>query len=276
MPMDAREIRRIADTMKVWGSCERDYLRFLKLDFDPNAQLLAIKGLLQRNQDADQDLAATIRRYEEHAKKIDRVWPSLAHDPCADIYCESVYQDAAHSMSAVGMLAPFLESAIYQCFLALGASFPQDVYGYPCHARWQHPSTKKWDCHHVLPTGAKAYRNVVDGTSELAAATGLDVKLPADFGKMFHALIAYRNAMFHNGLEWPSAEREKLRDLITAKNWPSDWFDVATSGDEPWIFYMSEQFVQRCLTAADELLDAFALMVSELIEQQPQVTDGDR
>ena len=43
--------------------------------------------------------------------------------------------------------------------------------------------------------------------------------------------------------------------------------EEAKSGGDPWIFYMTEEFIKRCLQLADDVLDAFAALVKSLEEQ---------
>ena len=72
---------------------------------------------------------------------------------------------------------------------------------------------------------------------------------------MFSALFTYRNRMFHHGFEWPMNERKKFDEMIREEGWPPEWFRKSESGGEPWIFYMSDQFVQHCLTTIDQVLE---------------------
>ena len=67
------------------------------------------------------------------------------------------------------------------------------------------------------------------------------------------ALFAYRNKMFHNGFEWPMKERHKFSEEIQRRGWPPEWFKKSTSGDQPWIFYMSADFIQHCLDTIDQV-----------------------
>jgi hypothetical protein len=71
--------------------------------------------------------------------------------------------------------------------------------------------------------------------------------------------------MFHNGLEWPLDER------IRSKGWPSDWFSTATSADEPWIFYLSEQYIEHCLEMIEQVLDAVGAFNRDDLIRDPQV-----
>ena len=61
--------------------------------------------------------------------------------------------------------------------------------------------------------------------------------------------------MFHHGFEWPMKERHKFDKTIQQKGWPPEWFEKSETGDEPWVFYMSAQFIQHCLTTIDQVLE---------------------
>ena len=53
--------------------------------------------------------------------------------------------------------------------------------------------------------------------------------------------------MLHVGVEWPPKERENFANTIKDAEWPVDWFSIATSGDQPWMFYMSKIFIEHCI-----------------------------
>ena len=111
-----------------------------------------------------------------------------------------------------------------------------------------------WDPHFVFGQGGPR-TNLVAGIQQLANSTGLAAFLPGGYETMLSALIAYRNKMFHNGFEWPKAEREKFDDRIVDEGWPAEWFTKSTSDDKPWIFYMSNDFIQHCLATIDDILE---------------------
>ncbi len=105
---------------------------------------------------------------------------------------------------------------------------------------------------------------------QLAEATGLKPHLPPKIDEILKALFAYRNLMFHNGLEWPEDTRAAFEERIQKREWPADWFDKATSGDAVWVFYMSDTFIDHCLASADMLLESFALLTKELFNKCPE------
>ena len=190
--------------------------------FNYDAQLVAIHGLLHRQERADQELSDKIKE----ADKVARRTKGRANEYAVDVWVElaemSCYQDAAHSMAAVGMIAPLVESAFRAAFRSIGNELPQ----------------------------GNLVKNIVKRVDEV----GMKEYLPPDLEPTLSALFTYRNKMFHGGFEWPSEELKEFERLLGEKRWPPDWFSRATSDDEPWIFYMTSSFIDHCLEKAEQVI----------------------
>ena len=203
-----------------------EYIHFPLEEFNYDAQLVAIHGLLHRQVRAEQELSDRIKKADEVARRT----RGRANDDAVDVWVElaemSCYQDAAHSMAAVGMIAPLIESAFRAVFRAIG---------------------------NELPPG-NLVRNIIKGVDEV----GMKEYLPADLEPTLSALFTYRNRMFHGGFEWPSEELKKFERLLGEKRWPTDWFSGATSDGEPWMFYMTSSFVDHCLETVEEIIRGIA------------------
>lgn len=203
-----------------------EYIHFPLEEFNYDAQLVAIHGLLHRQEQADQELSDRIKEADEVARRT----RGRANDHAVDVWVElvemSCYQAAAHSMAAVGMIAPLVESALRAAFRSIGNELPQ--------------------------------RNLVRNIVKHADAVGMDEYLPPDLEPTLSALFAYRNKMFHGGFEWSSEELKKFEGLLTEDRWPSEWFSKATSDDEPWMFYMTSSFVDQCLEMAKGVIRGIA------------------
>lgn len=170
-----------------------------------------------------------------------------------DLLYASAYNDAAQSMAAVGMLAPFVESLLCRYFLTLATMPLADQIIPPTHPRRRLKKEVQWDCHY---TGDNPKRkNLVAGIVELSTLTGLIEYLPGDFRVTLTALYGYRNQMFHHGLEWPRADREKFARK-TAGVTPEGWFRASTIDNHAWMFCMSDEFVDACLRLAESVLVA--------------------
>lgn len=197
------------------------------------------------------ELDARIRTYagdsQEYRQHVEDHWVDTLHG--------AVFQDAAHSMSAVGMLAPFVESLFDSIFLGLRKH--HDVNEVPLEETLRGPSSaaKFWDPRLVRHGGTWQRAGLVRGTKQLSDAIGLSPYLPEGFATMHAALTAYRNSMFHNGFEWPSGERRRFGELITSEGWPEKWFNQSTIGSDPWIFYMSGDFIEHCLKTIDHVIE---------------------
>lgn len=226
---------------------------------DYDAQLRAIHGLLRRHRQADEELSKEIKAIEEFAKQASGTANDRAVDEWVDHLHHSVFQDAAHSMAAVGMFAPFLESLFQHAFVNARDFLERHGWSAPDHARWKIPSDQHWDCQYVYP----GRRHFVAGVMELAAITGLSDFLPAGLKKTLDALFGYRNKMLHLGFEWPQPERLAFAKAIAANDWEPSWFSKATSGGEPWIFYLSQSFIDHCLATIDDILNGLGAFVRQ-------------
>ncbi|TIS97878.1 hypothetical protein [Mesorhizobium sp.] len=232
----------------------RDHALFLIEERDLEAQLIAIKSALRRNQKAEEAVSENIRELEAHIRSyaggddeyqmhIEGQWVDALHD--------SVFQDAAHSMAAVGMLAPFTESLFVTIFAGLRMRAQGEGNTDP---RATAAQDQYWNPQIVFRSGGLK-DDLVAGIAQLSTSTGLQAFLPDGYEKTLSALFGYRNNMFHNGFEWPLETRQKFANRIKNDGWPTDWFQKAMHNNDPWIFYMSATFIERCLETIDYVLD---------------------
>jgi hypothetical protein len=118
---------------------------------DYEAQLLAVHALLRRQKDAEQLLRDEIVEIDAFAKRTSGSRNQQAVDEWVDHLHASVYQDAAHSMAAVGMLAPLFESILCQSFRGIRRSFETNSIPLSPHQRWKSTAMEeRWDCHSVV------------------------------------------------------------------------------------------------------------------------------
>ncbi len=218
-------------------------------DHDYDAQLRAIRELLSLHRRDSIRYGEGIQEAEDFAKTASGAHADRAVDETIDLLHHSVYRDAAHSMAAVGMLAPFLESLFLHAFLGIGEHFKARSLPSPQHPRWTLKAKDQWDCHIDAAGGT----NIVRGISDIARAIGLAAELPADLEVTLTALFRYRNAMFHEGFEWKSARRTMFAKAAAA--WPAVWFSQATNGGDPWVFYMTDAFVDHVLATVEQTLE---------------------
>jgi hypothetical protein len=235
---------------------------------DLDAQFRAIGSLLERHRAADEELTETIKQLE-HRARLTRSEHLI--DSWVDSMHGSVYQDAAHSLAAVGMLAPLIESILVHSFEALKAAFRRVLTVSSSRAAQPQDRDKPWDCHWYLPRrGTKWKNDIVVGTRQLSDSIGLTPFLPRSTDRTLTALFAYRNKNLHNGLEWPTVERARFIARIHHEHW-EEWFGQATTDGKPWIIYMSSSFVDHCLTFTEELLDGLGTFVLDTARRHPHI-----
>lgn len=224
-------------------------------DLDYDSQLAAIHSALREHRVADTKLKDELAEIAEQAKRTSGIRNEHAVDAWVERVHSSVYEGAARSMAAVGMLAPLMESVFYQAFQGIRQQTHEDLGLAPgLHARWARPAEDQWDCRFVWTKGRRS-GGIVRGILQLADATGLRAHLPADLKPTLEALFEYRNGMFHNGFEWPVDERSRFEKRIKDAQWPVDWFGQATTGGQPWVFYMSDSFIDHVERTIDRVID---------------------
>lgn len=245
-----------------FGLTDRDYAVLLLGDADLEAQLRAIRGQLHQHALADAALQDDIKHLAERASKASGEYGMHLENSWVDEMHGSVFQDAAQSASAIGMLAPLLESLFVGIFGGI-----RDIEA-PVHAvtptgpRAGAIADKKfWDPHYVFNARGKRSPDVLRGIVQLVETTGLAPHMPADYARMLGAIFGYRNKMLHNGFEWPPAERAKFESTIVREGWPTNWFDRSTTNGETWIIYMSDVLIRHTLAKIDEMLDGIGAFI---------------
>jgi hypothetical protein len=237
-------------------------------------QLTAIAGLLTRNKTADKQLEAERKEIVAFIKNSSGGAQQHAIDESGENFYAMVYQGAAHSMAALGMIAPMYESMFVHAFQSIREVFRKAGVRLPAHARDGITNSDDfWDCHLVHSEKAKykTRSDLVEGIMELADAT--ELTLPDGLERLLEALFSYRNKMFHCGFEWPQNECLKFAKRIEEKNWEG-WFDRSEHGDEPRIFYMSDDFIKLCLEMIDKVLDALGRYCKDRLPVIPIPIEG--
>ena len=189
------------------------------LDFDYARHVEAMRGLLFRNQQADVALSDEISDSEKWARRSTGEESYFAVDYTIDLVERSVYQDVAHSMAAVGMIAPFMEGLFKDVFERMKEELPR--------------------------------RNLANNILKVVKKRELTPYLPRQFAPTMEALFQYRNDLFHWGFEWPAHIRQHFQDATS--RWPDGWFGIATQGSGPWTFSMSTAFINHCMKVAEEV-----------------------
>lgn len=244
------------------GWDDADYL--LGLDLDYRTQVIAIEALLARQTAADSELSERIDELSARARDAEGEQADHLVDMSVDHMHFSVYQHAAHAMAAVGMLAPLFESMLGRTFAHIGER-PWPIGKTDRLTRAGADHADLWNAQICFTVdGPKA--DILGGVRQLAKMTGLASRLPCDFHSVFEALMLYRNNMLHNGLEWPVEKRAKFQNQIERREW-EHWFNAATTGGEPWAYYMTDALIAQCLKTFDKTMVA----VSALVKAQSDI-----
>ncbi|HEX8213314.1 MAG TPA: hypothetical protein VF584_24275 [Longimicrobium sp.] len=241
-----------------------DWLDYLLPSLDYQSQLVAIQTLLRRQQDADRTTNQEIQAIASDVPQSQGAIQQQAIDDWVDHVHASVYQDAAHSMAAVGMLAPLIESVFYQAMTQLGELYHDKQLPLPTHQRFHDPD-HGWNCHYAW-IGGKLRKDLVRGIREMSDALGIGKHLPPSLSMRLEALFAYRNKIFHLGFEWPMKERRAFEKRTKAE-WPIEWFVWSRTGDDPWIAYLSAQFIDETLEAVSDVLTGLGRFVGDLLKR---------
>jgi hypothetical protein len=243
--------------MADWGRSLRDEFSDRELAFflfdepDYDAQQRAIRVLLGLRRKMKDAFASELKEIEKFVKTAKGSASQQAIDEWVDHLHNGVFEDAAHSMAAVGMLAPFIESLFEQAFRGIERLFQREGHVL-IGPRAGTERAKRWDCHYQN----NGRKDLVKGICQLSDATSLSDFLPENLRTTLTALYLYRNKNFHLGLEWPMAQRVKFESAIASNRFPPQWFDRSTSDGKPWVFYMSDEFVTHCLNMVEQVLSS--------------------
>jgi len=243
-----------------------------ELNYD--AQLIAIRHLLKFHEDVHNNLDNEINELEKSVKTSQGIICELFEFEREEKLEFSVYQSAAHSMSAVGMLAPLMESIFFQAFYGIRKNIFDRKLLANNHARWKHAENEKWDCHFVWGKSGRK-EDLVRGIIQLSEATGLSPYLPSDIEIVMKVLFSYRNKMFHRGFEWPLEERLHFWSRIKKENWPSTYLEAATINGQPWVVYLSKEFIWHCIEIIEKVIVSLGNFVFEISGLAQQNTTAD-
>lgn len=203
------------------------------------------------------DLVETNRLLNE-AKNSDEPY---AVDEYEDLFYKAAYGEAALSHAAVGALAPMIEAVLAQEFAFLGTiyeSHKDKIDINSASSRWtnyEQSIRKFWSVRKFYNNG-RWVDNIAEGLTQLSDA----LQLAPFFGDVcfdkVKALFVYRNFALHNGYETDVRTRQKFRDRITSSGW-QDYFCWGTTGGEPWLFSMKDDFMNECYGIGPGLHYAF-------------------
>ncbi len=255
----------------------KDYACVILPNLDYETQLIAIRHLLVTHEKMVKAMDEKTEEFQRVIKKYKGSRYEFAVDELSEKIGFSIYQSAAQSMSAVGMLAPFCESIFHQAFYGIYQEFYSETEKLKLerHFRWKKSVADKWDCHYVWDKNGRR-KDLMRGILQLADATGLKHFLPSDIELVLKALFGYRNKMFHYGFEWPVEERTRFWERQQSEDWPVNWFSRATISGETWIIYLTKDFIDHCINTIGHIIETLENFVVNKsgIAQQSAAGDG--
>ena len=207
----------------VWDDFELPPMSLELSGANYHEQIRAVHKFLSWQDRANASQREENERAEQVVKAASGELREWLNDELIERWQSSVYEDATRSIAAAVMLAPLIESLFHRLALALGAP---------------------WES-----------RRIPREIMKLVTYCGLS-QIPNDLEPILRALFAYRNNMFHWGVEWPIEVRKRFDQLIRDSGWPISWFEQAIEGERPWVFYLTEEFVSHCLDLFEQLVDA--------------------
>ena len=119
------------------GMPTRDYACILLPTVDYDSQLLAIRSLLDQHKKNEKRCTEDIKKIDQEMLYLSGAQSQWACDDRSDMLHTSVYADAAHSMAAIGMLAPFIETIFCQAFSSAKTYYGDKTDYLPDHRRWR-------------------------------------------------------------------------------------------------------------------------------------------
>ena len=243
--IDAKELARHLSEALPPRVYTQNLLRFTLLE----EQLAAIKALLDRNRQVED---ATRIKFEESNNKRAELGPDSDHLDALheERFWQAVLQDSAHSMSAVGMLAPFVESL----FVAVFDGLKKRENAAGREARRERADGQLRNPRFVFHKKGPR-EGLVDWIDQWATPCGLKEYLPEGYQKTLAALFGYRNNMLHDGFEWPAEKIQKFSQRIASDNWPKEWFASADKVGKPWLYYMSREFCAHCTETIEGIIE---------------------
>ena len=227
---------------------------FVNSNYD--SQIFAIRQLFSQQRKVAAELTEEYQKAEDFAlglsSEVDEFTNLYAADRLTDLAIDQCYQGAAHSMAAVGMVAPLIESAFKTVFSRIGKDLP-----------------RRFDF-------GKDIMTIVDNVR--IEGIGMAEYMPDLLHPTLSALFEYRNKMFHFGFEWPLNERESFAKRLNEPGWESDWFDRSTTGNYAWMFHMSSKFASHCIDQAEQVIygiEEFCIAVARKHNGLPPLKQGD-
>ncbi|PJO47203.1 hypothetical protein [Brucella pituitosa] len=244
----------------------RDHLYLLLPTVDWDSQILAVKSMLRNNANALKASDDEIAKSKEYLQDYNGPYHSHYEDEHVNLLHQSVYFEATASLSAIGMIAPMIETIFCQSMSELGTLYQLAGIEPPAHKRWKRSigNVHRWNAQWCFKSDPKANSNdLISGLRQISDATRLSEHMDTTTWQWIKAMLSYRNYMFHNGFEWPVDKRTEFQKRIESEGW-GQYFSCSKTSDKPWIFYLEQETIALMPDEMLKILDGIASFIKGL------------
>jgi hypothetical protein len=232
--------------------------------FSFDLQLRAMRSIIARNREVRDTRKSTIDELNKLGKE-----RGLNHRELGDygeLFFGIMYQESADSLVLSALMTAFLEELFTSLYSGLSEQYSESLESRrPSDPRWG-LKRDKWRpdvSQAIKPAGG---RGLASGVFEIARA--IELHLPTPLEMLYDALTAYRHAILHNSLDWERDELTNFSNQIADRGWKLEWFDVATTNDEPSMYALTDIFADELLKTVDQTLVQVGQFLRALMRQQ--------
>lgn len=224
-------------------------------EYDPYMQLYALKSIVQTLRAQSAKNGDSIKT-NEALGCYDNIHP-IYGNPYTDDCASTVYFDAFLSSSIAACLTQYIEAVLRHeiyliCFQRKGLCPDKN-----------NPRFKGLELREFWNIGCyynkrqdKVNHDISQGIVQLLDALDVSKDMPNGFAALIKVLFKYRNNVMHNGVEWPKDLRSKFDNFIIEEGCDSD-FEWSSLGNEKWIAYMTDVYIDSLLLFCENLRDVF-------------------
>lgn len=233
-----------------------DYRQYYPdLNFDPNEQLVYIERTVEefRRQGAEEsdEMQSIEERLGKYKNDCDQKFVYEAARNYKGL--SFMRQEALRANMQIAMLAPAIEN-LYKKSLyiliekKLGKKELSEIF------------TKNKGFKRGKPEEGGAVNRVMQALDMLM----IQSKFCPNIEECLSALFGYRNALFHNGLEWSKDEC----DAFNNQNHQKKWFTSHSNSCRPYFFLPTNKFIDELINLFAESMDVFARSMRDLNEKR--------
>jgi len=225
--------------------------------FESSSDLREISALLDVVFTWRNGLRAEIADAEQSWRLASSMYAEMAAEASAlDLYHQSVFRDAAAVQAAVGTLAPFIEGFLAHAF---------DYLLYLSDRLESGDGSRDWGDRARLvgiPDWPQADQQApfIACVKKMTQALALEEWLDKNLLDRLELLFTFRNRSLHNAYRWPKATIARFKKCVDQRGW-QPWVQWAMCGEQPWMAYLTDEFISDQLSLTRRLTDGFRSVV---------------